>query len=527
MKGLSTGLKIGLLVAAAMTVGYITFMQVSEQASGNNGFPLTAGFKDASGLAAKSRVVIAGLPVGEITGRKLIGRMAEVTVKVRGDSEIWSNAAILKKQSSLLGEYYLEIDPGTPETVLPDGSVVKNTKLKKGDSISNVVEAASTDELIRRVNETVPQFNKTLAEIEALAADIRKQVNGPIANMAGNLDKEISRDTELVHSILARADAALSTIDSIARDVKGVTGPSQESVNQIIKNVEQVSADLKDLVAVTKSEVSLTGQSVREKLDKIDGTIASLDGTLKNTESISKKLDDDQGTLGKLVNDPRIAENVDSITTDVASFVKTSFGMQTYVGIRSEYNFESSLVKTYFSIELRPRPDKYYLVEIVDDPRGAAKEELLFVPGDPGSFQRTTVISTPLRFTLQFAKIFGAFTARIGIKESTGGVGFDLDLLDGNLRLSADAFDASYDELPRLKVWAALRFFQYLYVYGGIDDALNDHNEIPVAGNTITGQEATYHYGRDMFGGVMLRFNDLDLAAMLFIGGSALASAGN
>ena len=525
MKGLSTGLKIGLLVAAAATVGYVTFSQVSEQASGRNGFAMKAAFKDASGLAAKSRVVIAGLPVGEITGRKLVGRMAEVTVKVRGESEIYSNAAIFKKQSSLLGEYYLEIDPGTPETVLSDGSVVQNKRLKGGDSIATVVEAASTDELIRRVNETVPQFNRTLEEIQGLAADIRKQVNGPIKNMTGNLDKLVSTDAEVIHSILARADHAMETIDRIATDVRGVTGPSQDSVNQTIKNVEQVSADLKDLVATTKSEVSLTGQSVREKLDKIDGTLASLDGAIKNTQSITKKLDEDQGTLGKLVNDPKIAENVDSITTDVASFVKTSFGMQTYVGIRSEYNFESSLVKTYFSIELKPRPDKYYLVEIVDDPRGTATEELLFIPGEPGQFQRTTSIETPIRFTVQFAKIFGDFTARIGLKESTGGVGADYDLFDGNLRITADVFDGSFAKNPRVKVWAALRFFQYLYIYGGVDDALNDHEEIPIAGNTITGKETTYHYGRDFFGGAMLRFNDLDLAAVLFIGGSALAGA--
>ena len=34
------------------------------------------------------------------------------------------------------------------------------------------------------------------------------------------------------------------------------------------------------------------------------------------------------------------------------------------------------------------------------------------------------------------------------------------------------------------------------------------------------------HFGRDWFAGAMLRFNDEDLAALLTVGGSALAGAG-
>ena len=84
------------------------------------------------------------------------------------------------------------------------------------------------------------------------------------------------------------------------------------------------------------------------------------------------------------MNDPTIGENIESITTDVASFVKTAFGLQTYVGIRTEYNFQSAFFKTYFSLELQPRADKYYLVEIVDDPRGNPEDTLIFNAGGWG-----------------------------------------------------------------------------------------------------------------------------------------------
>jgi len=113
---------------------------------------------------------------------------------------------------------------------------------------------------------------------------------------------------------------------------------------------------------------------------------------------------------------------------------------------------------------------------------------------------------------------------KIGIKESTGGAGIEYKLpFDG--RIYMDIYDTSFDRLPRLKVWAAYRFWQYLYLYGGMDDALNDHTELPIIEPTITGQQINYHYGRDYFVGAMLKFNDADLAALLFIGGAALAGA--
>ena len=520
MKGISTGIKIGILVLVGFIVAYGAYKTFSD-VGGEGGMELWAHFKDAQGLAQKSRVVIAGLPVGSIHDRRLEGRFARITVSVKKDAEIWSNAAIYKESSSLLGEYYLEIDPGTPESVTPHGEIVKNVRLKNGDEIKTVIEAASMDALISRVQETIPQIDKALIEIQGLASDVRKLVNGPVANMAENLDEAVEQDAALVHSILVR-------VDRIAGDIEKITRGSDKQVDRILDNVEKVSADLKDLVKVTKGEITMTGEAVREKLDRIDGALIQIEKTFSNTSSITEKLNEDQGTLGKLVNDPTIGENIESITTDVAGFVKTAFGLQTYVGIRTEYNFQSSFFKTYFSLELQPRADKYYLVEIVDDPRGNPEDTLVFNAGGPGtgddSFTRMTVVETPLRFTFQFAKILGDFTVKIGIKESTGGFGVDYKLpFDGRIYL--DVFDTQFDRLPRVKVWAAYQFWKYLYLYGGADDLLNDHVEIPILPNTLTDQQESYHYGRDYFAGVMLRFNDVDLAALLFIGGAALAGA--
>ncbi|MBA3540966.1 MAG: hypothetical protein H0T79_15245, partial [Deltaproteobacteria bacterium] len=148
---------------------------------------------------------------------------------------------------------------------------------------------------------------------------------------------------------------------------------------------------------------------------------------------------------------------------------------------------------------------------------------------DPNNWIRKTVIEDRIRFTFQFAKRFNWLTLRYGLKESTGGVGADAQFLVGGraLKFSADVFDASFDDYPRVKLTLAYEVFRYLYIHGGVDELLNKPQTLDVvSGMTdIPVQFETFRYGRDVFFGGMLRFNDEDLSALLTVGGSALAGA--
>lgn len=524
MKHISQGVKVGMLVLFVTIAGYKMWKTISER-DGSGGYLLWARFRDATGLAGKSRVVIAGLTVGEIESRRLEGRFARVNIRMRNGTEIWSNAAIFKKSSSLLGEFYLEVDPGSPETVREDGGVDKNRLLTSGEEIKRVVEAATPDELMRRMTEVIPHVDDVITEVRGLTADVRKVVAGPVTRIAENLDKTVDDNQEILHGIMLKADRVLASIEGIAADVRHVTGGSTDKVGRILENVEAVTAEVKLLVADTHKEVNLTGDAVRNKLHNIDAALDNLNKTFASSASVAEKIDSDQGTLGRLVNDPTIADNVEEITTSAQGFVQTVFNLQTIVGLRTEYSFATSLFRSYAAIEFQTRHDKFYLVELVADPRGSLSSEIVVDSDEPGQVTRTQTFSDDFRFSFQFGKRFDWLSLRMGLKESTGGVGVDADLFDNRLHLATDVFDASFDKYPRLKFLAAFEFFKYLYVLAGIDDVLNTPAEPEIAGGNVTGRATRkYKFGRDLFGGVMLRFNDQDLAALLTVGGSALSA---
>jgi phospholipid/cholesterol/gamma-HCH transport system substrate-binding protein len=158
--------------------------------------------------------------------------------------------------------------------------------------------------------------------------------------------------------------------------------------------------------------------------------------------------------------------------------------------------------KNYVSLRLQPREDRYYLIQLIDDPRGHTQFSQTTVrrsppPDDePASYTETRITTTDdFRFSLQFAKRIAFATFRFGVIESTGGIGADIHLFDDDLEMNIDIFAFGDNTFPRLRARLAYEVVSRLWVLGGVDDAINET--------------------ADFFLGAQLRFNDEDLKSIL------------
>jgi phospholipid/cholesterol/gamma-HCH transport system substrate-binding protein len=164
-----------------------------------------------------------------------------------------------------------------------------------------------------------------------------------------------------------------------------------------------------------------------------------------------------------------------------------------------------------------PRPDKFYLIEFVEDPRGYREVTTRVTTSSTGqpSSETTVTVSERLRFSLMLGKRVGMVAGRFGIKESTGGVGIDLYLLDDRLSLSVDVFDMRTNQYPRIKPsLAAAVWKRNLFLVG----RRRRSRELQPRGAGAGG-------GIDWFIGSQLVFNDEDLKSLLFVGGGGAAQA--
>jgi phospholipid/cholesterol/gamma-HCH transport system substrate-binding protein len=495
---------VGLLVLVVSGLSYFLIRSTNEHNSGNSGFTVWGLFHDASGLYEKSRVQTAGISVGQIDKRSLDPDTAEakLVIRILPGIKLWSNAVVSKKSASLLGEYYLEIDPGTPFAQVR-GVRTQMTPLKEGDQIKNIREPTGMGDLMADIGTILPILKQILEDVHGLTS-------GAISEIATNVNDLIEQNSQVLEQLLKR-------VDHIAANVEGVTSAEAGDVKVAIKNVRDITESIKSLVGSSEGEVKSTGSAMRGSIDRLQSTVDNLDKTLKNMETITSRLEKGEGTVGHLLSDDTIANNVEEITEEAGGFVRSITKLQTIVGLRSEYNFFSHGLKSYLAIQLVPRPDKFYLIELVQDPRGfQTRTSTVTNSSETGTSSSSSVVtSQQLRFSLMFGKRLGPLALRFGIKESTGGFGADLYMLDDRLSLSVDVFDTLSNQNPRVKTaLSAAIWKRNLFIVGGVDDLLNPNRAVAGAGG-----------GVDWFMGGQLTFNDEDLKALLLFGGSSAGAA--
>lgn len=474
--------RVGAFAIVATGAGLAIFRFVSRTSGTAGGYVVYAELGDAIGLAPQSRVLMAGIPVGTIDSIKLDGGRARIDIKMMPSVKLYDDAAVGKKSASLLGEYFLQLTPGT------EGK----RQLADGDRVKIVIENATTEQIMNDV---------------ARIADRVKLVAENLANTLGTPEGQDEMKSTLKN--LAEVTEALNqtvrenreTIRKTLANVEGITTRGGPEIQQILENVRQITGDVKGLLAENRGDVKGSVGQIRETVDRVNRASASLESALAHIDSVSARIDRGEGTIGKLTKDETLVNEVQGVVEGVGDFVGGVSRLQTIVGLRSDYNFLSNTIKSYVELRLQPSEDKYYLIELINDPRGRTTFEQIDVdstnPNEPSHYRQVrTVTTNAFRFSLMFARRLGPFTGRFGIKESTGGIGVDTHLLQDRFEIQQDLFGFGEELQPRWRIALSYEFIQRLWILGGVDDVFNPDR-------------------RDYFVGLQLRFNDQDLKTIL------------
>jgi len=478
---LTTAAKVGVFAVVTVVAGVFIYSFASKSTGSGSGYQVYALMSDASGLAKHSHVRVAGIPVGSIESIRLQGNQARIDIRVNKDVPLYVDATVSKVASSLLGEYFLGITPGT------EG----RRRLAEGERIQVGVEGVSTDAIMKQVSSIADDVKKVT---EALAQSVgtdqgRENLKLTLENLA--------QVTQALNETVRENRASLR---NIFENVERITSEGRPEIAQILENVRTSSEEVRELLVRAQDGKAKDGE-VRQIVDKVNRASTSLESALKNLDDVSGRLERGEGTLGRLSKDEKLIDEVEGVAETVNEFVGGISRLQTIVLMRTDYQFLASTVKSYIELRLQPREDKYYVIEVVNEPRGLTLYEQIDVdttnPNDPPHYREVRTITTnSLRFSLQFAQSFGPFTGRFGLKESTGGVGLDISLLENRFELRQDLFGFGEVVLPRYRLSLGYEFVKRFWILGGVDDVLSGTR-------------------RDYFVGVALKFNDEDLKSVL------------
>jgi len=478
----TTAAKVGLFVLVVGVASIFIYRFVSRTTGTAGGYTVFAEMKDATGLAPQSRVMMAGIAVGTIKSIRLDRGMARVDIQMAPDVALHDDATVSKRSASILGEYFLALTPGT------EGKPT----LRDGDEIRIVIEAASTDQIIS-------DLARIADRVKLVAENLATTIGSPEgqAEMQATLKNLAAVTDALNQTVRENREAIRQTLIN----VEEITNRSGPELKQILENVRTITEDVRSLLSENKGGAKAAVGEVRETVERVNRASASLESALSHIDSVTSRIDKGEGTVGRLTKDETLINEVQGVVEGVGDFVGGISRLQTIIGLRADYNFVSNTIKSYVELRLQPSEDKYYLIEVINDPRGKTSFEQVDVdttdPTRPAHFREVrTTTSNAFRFSIMFAKRIGPFTGRFGILESTGGVGVDTHLLQDRFEIRQDLFGFGEELQPRWRIALGYEFIQHLWMLAGVDEVINRDR-------------------RDYFVGLQLRFNDQDLKAML------------
>jgi len=357
--------RVGLVVLVALVFLMLGILMVGRRAHLFTAkLPYQTKFKSAAGLVSGNPVRLNGVTVGNVLEVNLspdpanqdVRVVYEVDRKIRTRLRTGTTASI--KTIGLLGDKYIELAGGEPKepVVPPEGEI----KAAPGASLEKIFEgsgdlltdlggiARSLKSILQGMEEggVGKNLNSTLASLSEVLGKVNRG-----ESLAGKLLADRRYGEETGRSLTAAVNSLRNVFGKIEKDMASGEGmipallSDPEGKKKVYDLVDRLGATAASLASATESLNS--GKGALPTFLHDERFSREFTGNLRNLsrrlDSIARKLDEGQGTVGKLINDPAIFDAANHLVVgiDESALLRWLIKNRQRSGIRKRYATES------------------------------------------------------------------------------------------------------------------------------------------------------------------------------------------
>ncbi len=449
--------KVGLMALASMIAVVVMSLVVTSNQSGFGDYvTYRTIINDASGIFPKTPIKVAGINAGRIKSIELQGNKALITFEVLERVKITQNSVLKIKAVGFLGDKYLEIYVGDSPQRLAVDSFLES---EEGGGVEALVKDAS--EVMKDVKSIVKSLKSSLAP-EGEEPPI-KVILEDVKDLVGNT-KEVTA--------------------SLKRVISG----NEEKFNNMIDSLETFSTDL---------AYHMDRQEPESAMSDVKAILKKTDNMMMDLNSIVRDIRNGKGTVGKLLVEEEIADEVRETLAGVKKMVTKVDNIRTELSVYTGANTTKGESETEFGLKIFPAPERFYLLGLRTSELGPESEEIKTVTVNGGA---ETVTNKKIRqkdtyrFNIQIGRKVQDWTFRGGLIESTGGFAVDYHFNRIGTTASIEAFDYRDDLGLNWRFSGDVRVWNIVYGQVQVEDVFNTPNYIFTAG---------------------LKFNDEDLKGLI------------
>jgi phospholipid/cholesterol/gamma-HCH transport system substrate-binding protein len=249
-----------------------------------------------NGLVKANPVSISGMKVGQVKNlyfSKTLKRKIIVELYIADDYPIPRDSKATITSSGLLGSMEVTIELGTSPEII-----------KEGDTLRSVTEATLGEAVNQQLVPLKRKVESLISSMDTLVGTFQDLLN---KDTQENLAKSIRHITE-----------SLENLSHMTANVDTLVDKERNNLAAIINNIASISSNLRqnnDKISNIFANFSSLSDSLAKA--RIPATFVQINKALADINTVLEKINNGQGTLGLLVNDKSLYNELDKAARDL------------------------------------------------------------------------------------------------------------------------------------------------------------------------------------------------------------------
>lgn len=252
-----------------------------------------AKFEKVNGLTVASPVTVNGFKVGQVREITYDYDTNQISVELSFEKGLKiPDGSTITFSNELLGAAALQLNLGASKTYMEVGSVIP-TQMQGGlmDKVGNDMMPALVS-ILPKVDSIVGSVNQILAN-PSIAASVTRcdAITRELAASSAQLTELMASLNKAIPGMVHNANGVLANANALTGDLRTTTG-----------NLNTITGNLKEL--------------------PLDTTLNRINATLANVQRLTAKLNNENSSLGMLLNDKKLYQNATNTVASLDSLLQ-------------------------------------------------------------------------------------------------------------------------------------------------------------------------------------------------------------
>ena len=275
--------KVGLTVISALLIAILGIVWLKELSLHAKTRVYIVTFPNTGGLAASDEVQVNGLRKGQVRSMRLAGDQVLVDLELSSDVQLTRESRVAIRDVGMMGEKVIAIEWRR-----------NGTAYAPADTVQGIYEPG--------ISEVMGRIGGSVDAITALVDDLH------------DVTQQLKSGGQLAKTI--------DDFSATSRELRAVVTENRVTLNQTLRNFSDASKSAKSLTTDREAQLGKAMDNFSSAAEKIDRLSGRLDSLRATAQALTSRVNSGDGTLGRLVNDQRLYDDLSGSVTSLKSLIE-------------------------------------------------------------------------------------------------------------------------------------------------------------------------------------------------------------